>query len=495
MTVKISFAASPAKSKADTAIITFASGIKLSAAGQRLDKASGGFISHHLKNQDKFSGKPGQVFVLPAPKASGHLRFVLLGVGDKAQPAEIEATGGKLAAALNTSGAINAILFLESDAKTAAHLAAGVRMRAYTFNKFKSKKKGDKPKTFSALTIVTAGSAKAKSAFAPLDAAVRGVYFARDLANEPPNLLYPKSFANIVKRELAPLGVKVEIFDEKKLAALGFESHIAVGKGSERQPHAVVLTWKGTKRKTMSKPLAFVGKGVTFDTGGISIKPAAGMEDMKFDMSGAAAVCGLMRTLAARKAKIDVVGIIGLAENMPSHNAYRPGDIIGSLSGKTIEVLNTDAEGRLVLADALTYIQRRFDPRFVVDLATLTGAIVVALGGEYAGAFVNDDKFWGQLSAASDATGESLWRMPLNDAFKKSMESQVADLRNTSTMGRDGGSCSAAGFLAHFIDDKRVWAHLDIAGTAWIKSDKPTYPKPAAGFGVRLLDKLVSNYE
>jgi leucyl aminopeptidase len=265
--------------------------------------------------------------------------------------------------------------------------------------------------------------------------------------------------------------------------------------GSIRPPRVVIMRWNGTGKKTGSKPLAFVGKGVTFDTGGISIKPAAGMEEMKMDMGGSAAVVGLIRALAKSKAKVDVVGVIGLAENMPSDRAYRPSDIITSLSGKTIEVLNTDAEGRLVLCDALTYVQDTYKPRMIIDLATLTGAIMVALGYEYAGAFVNDEKLWGQLETASKASGEKLWRMPLDQSYRDEMTNNITDLKNLGNLGRYGGACSAAGFLEHFIEDGTPWAHIDIAGTAWIKGDKPTVPRGGTGYGVRLLYRLVlDNY-
>jgi leucyl aminopeptidase len=286
----------------------------------------------------------------------------------------------------------------------------------------------------------------------------------------------------------------VEVLDEKKMAKLGFGAHLAVGMGSIRPPRVVIMRWNGTSKKS-NKPLAFVGKGVTFDTGGISIKPAAGMEEMKMDMGGSAAVVGLIRALAQSKAKVDVVGIVGLAENMPSDRSYRPADIVTSLSGKTIEVLNTDAEGRLVLCDALTYVQKTYKPSMIIDLATLTGAIMVALGFEYAGAFVNDDKLWGQLEKASKATGEKLWRMPLDQAYRDEMTNNITDLKNLGNQGRYGGACSAAGFLEHFIEDGTPWAHLDIAATAWMKTEKATVPKGGTGFGVRLLYRLVlDNY-
>ncbi len=371
-------------------------------------------------------------------------------------------------------------------------------LRSYRFEKYKSKpddEAADDHPACEELEVVTAAATAAETAYHPLGCAAQGTMFARDLVNEPPNHLYPESFAKRVRDELQPLGVTVEIMDGKKLEKLGFHAHIAVGKGSERGPYALVMRWQGETKKTSdAKPLAFVGKGVTFDTGGINLKPSSGMQDMKLDMGGAAAVAGLMKTLALRKAEADVIGVAGLAENMPSHMAYRPGDVIDSLSGKTIEILNTDAEGRLVLADCLTYVQDTYDPELVIDLATLTGAMMVALGHEYCGTFVNDDGLWTQLEAASAGSGEKLWRMPLDPVFRKDMESAIADVKNLGGMGRYAGACTAAGFLEHFIDKGRKWAHMDIAGTAWVSKDTALSPKPGTGFGVRVLDRFIADH-
>lgn len=504
MSLKIGFF-SKAPGKADTAVAFVWAGKKLEQAASKLDRQSGGLISYHLKNQEKFAGKKGQTLVLAASPKLPWTRIVLAGLGeaDKLDALGCETTGGKLYAALAGAGVEKAVFFAEDgkskggiDAATgAAHIALGAKLRSYRFDKYKSKdKKGeDKNGGLSSIVIQMPAADRANKAYKKLDAVAQGVFFARDLANEPPNVLYPESYARIIKKELTPLGVKVEIIDAKKLVKLGANAHLMVGQGSARPPCTVVMRWNGGK-KSGKGPLAFVGKGVTFDTGGISIKPSAGMEDMKFDMCGSAAVVGLMRTLALRKAKVNVVGIVGLAENMPGGHASRPSDIVRTLSGKYVENLNTDAEGRLVLCDTLTYVQREYNPRLIVDLATLTGAIVVALGAEYAGAFVNDERLWDNLQKASKATGEKLWRMPLDEAYRRAMDSAVADIRNTSTTGRDGGSCTAAGFLERFIDDGRAWAHLDIAGVAWAKADKPTAPKPAPGFGVQLLDRLVADH-
>ncbi|MCB9990350.1 MAG: leucyl aminopeptidase [Rhodospirillales bacterium] len=509
MPVTISFTAK-AGTAADTAIVAVYSDNRLSPSAEDLDRDNDGVITRALKAGKAFKGKKGQILTLSTPKDSDYQRIMLLGYGDAAKLDRqgCETCGGKLLLALRTAGAEKAHLYINHDsafedlsgAAMAAHTAMGLKLRDYSFDKYKSKDDEDDESGNDApeqCEVITAHEDEAQRLFAPLDAEAAGVFFARDLVNEPPNMLYPESFAKIIRDELKPLGVEIEIFDEKKLQKLGFEAHIAVGMGSARPPYAVVMRWKGDKKAAGIKgPLAFVGKGVTFDTGGVNLKPSGGMEDMKLDMGGAAAVVGLMKTLALRKSSADIIGIVGLAENMPSHMAYRPSDVIGSLSGKTIEVMNTDAEGRLVLADCLTYVQRTFSPSLVIDLATLTGAMMVALGYEYCGTFVNDNDLWTHMEAASKDSGEKLWRMPLDAVFKKDMESKIGDLRSLGGMGRYAGACTAAGFLEHFIEDGRPWAHMDIAGTAWIKSDTATCPKPGTGFGVRVLDRMIAlHYE
>ena len=313
------------------------------------------------------------------------------------------------------------------------------------------------------------------------------IFFSRDLVSEPPNVLYPESYAQRIKA-LESMGLEVEILGEAEMAKLGMGSLLGVGQGSVRDSQLVVIQWKGGGD---AQPIAFVGKGVCFDTGGISIKPADGMEDMKWDMGGSAAVAGLMHVVAGRKAKANVVGILGLVENMPDGNAQRPGDVVTSMSGQTIEIINTDAEGRLVLADALWYCQDRFKPKFMVDLATLTGAIIISLGNDYAGLFSNNDELSENLLAASKATGEPLWRMPLPPAYEKQIDSMIADVKNTG--GRPGGSITAGLFLQRFVNNV-PWAHLDIASTAWKKpSTVPTIPDGATGFGVRLLNQMIAD--
>jgi len=317
------------------------------------------------------------------------------------------------------------------------------------------------------------------------------VFFTRDLVSEPANVLYPESFMKEVSA-LEKLGVEIDVLDEKEMKKLGMGALLGVAMGSAQKPYMVVMRWNGGKKK--DAPVAFVGKGVTFDTGGISIKPAAGMEDMKFDMGGAGVVSGLMKALAGRKAKCNVVGVIGLVENMPSSTAQRPGDVVTSMSGQTIEVINTDAEGRLVLCDALTYVQEKHDPRLIVDLATLTGAVIIALGHENAGLFSNNDDLSQQITTAGLSVDETVWRLPLGAGYDKQIKSDIADMKNVG--GRAAGSITAAQFLKRFITKDRPWAHLDIAATAWSTSDKEVTPKGATGFGVRLLDRFVAdNYE
>jgi leucyl aminopeptidase len=319
------------------------------------------------------------------------------------------------------------------------------------------------------------------------------VYLARDLVSEPPNVLNPAEMAKRCEA-LTELGLQVEVLGPQEMERLGFGALLGVAQGSVNEPRMVVMRWNGggsgkPVASASAKPVAFIGKGVTFDTGGISIKPAAGMEDMKWDMAGAGTVIGLMAALAARRAKVNAVGLVGLVENMPSGTAQRPGDVVKSYSGQTVEVINTDAEGRLVLADVLWYCQEKFDPRFMVDLATLTGAIIIGLGHEHAGLFSNDDALAQQLLEAGSATGEKVWRMPLAEAYDKQLKSEIADMKNVG--GRPAGSVTAAQFLQRFVNGK-PWAHLDIAGTAWSSKDAPCVPKGATAFGVRLLDRMVA---
>lgn len=432
-----------------------------------------------------------------APEGSPLDRIVAVGTGKKSTLDEFAwlKLGGTISASLRKGGHVTVVLDVpevEADGSEAAGLAAGLLLRSYSFDKYKTKKGeddgengGKKP---AKVTIQCADPAKAKKAFADMEAVVNGVFLARDLVNEPANTLGPLEFADKAK-ELEALGVKVEILTEKEMKKLGMGSLLGVAQGSPRGARLAVMQWHGGKAK--DRPIAFVGKGVTFDTGGNSIKSASGMEDMKGDMGGAAAVTGLMHALAARKAKANVVGIIGLVENAVDGHAQRPGDIVTSMSGQTIEVLNTDAEGRLVLADALWYCNDRFEPKFMVNLATLTGAIMVALGLHHAGLFSNDDELAGQLLGAGLATQERLWRMPLGPDYDKMIDSKNADMKNIG--GRHGGAITAAQFLKRFVKDT-PWAHLDIAGTAMGTPSSEINHSWGTGFGVRLLDRLVRDH-
>jgi leucyl aminopeptidase len=358
--------------------------------------------------------------------------------------------------------------------------------RSYRFDRYRTTEKPEDKPRLAQITLLVADPASAAAAWTPWHGVAEGVFVSRDLVSEPPNVLNPPEMARRCA-ELSRLGLEVEVFGPAELAEFGFGALLGVAQGSVNEARMVVMRWNGGS----GAPVAFVGKGVTFDTGGISIKPAGGMEDMKWDMAGAGCVVGLMAALAARKAKVNAVGLVGLVENMPDGNAQRPGDVVKTASGQTVEIINTDAEGRMVLADVLWYCQQRFDPKFMVDLATLTGAMIVALGHEYAGMFSNDDTLCAQLSAAGEATGEKVWRFPLGDAYDKALKSEIADMKHVG--GRPGGAITAAQFIQRFVN-KKTWAHLDIAGTAWATKDSPTVPKGATAYGVRLLNRLVADH-
>jgi leucyl aminopeptidase len=374
-------------------------------------------------------------------------------------------------------------------ADQAAAIASGIRLRTYKFDRYKTKKKDGENEALRAdVSIAVDDVAAAKKAFAPDSRIVDGVIIARDLVNEPPNVLYPEEFARRAS-QLRKVGVNVEVLDTKAMTKLGMGALLGVAQGSARPGRTVIMRWNGGNKG--DSPVAFVGKGVCFDTGGISIKAAGSMEDMKGDMGGAACVVGLMHALASRKAKVNAVGAIGLVENMPDGNAQRPGDIVKSMSGQTIEIINTDAEGRLVLADVLWYVAKKFKPKFMVDLATLTGAIMVALGTEHAGLFSNNDELAERLSKVGQETGERVWRMPLGPEYDKQIDSQFADMKNTGT--RNGGSITAAQFLQRFVDGT-PWAHLDIAGTAMGAPKTDINQSWGSGYGVRLLERLVAEY-
>ena len=458
-----------------------------------LDKQSKGAIARAMKAA-RFTGARGQVVEILAPAGLSLDRLLIVGLGkaDKFDGAAAEGLGSVAVARLLTSGEKTVTLMLQAPkagAEHAASVAQGATLRSYRFDQYRTTQKKTEKPTLAKVNIATADPADAKKAWRSGEAVSNAIFYARDLVTEPPNVLYPEEFAKRV-RKLEDMGLDVEVLGVKEMTKLGMGSLVGVGQGSERESQLLIMQWKGAKDKN-AQPIAFVGKGVTFDTGGISIKPAAGMDAMKYDMGGAAAVTGLMHALAGRKAKANVVGICGLVENMPDGNAQRPGDVVKSMSGQTIEVLNTDAEGRLVLADALWYCQNRFKPKFMVDLATLTGAIRVSLGLEIAGLFSNNDELAARLAAAGKAEGEELWRMPMGDRFDKLIDSPIADMKNIG--GAFGGSITAAQFIQRFVN-KVPWAHLDIAGTAWAEEARGSTPKGATGFGVRLLNRLVADH-
>ncbi|TCM14985.1 leucyl aminopeptidase [Novosphingobium sp. PhB165] len=440
----------------------------------------------------RFTAKAGQVFEGFVERNGKVVRVALAGIGSadgKDRKGAIERAGAAVVAKYLTSGETAVTLDLTGaglSADEAAGALLGAVLRAWRLDTYRTKLAEDAKPSLVDIAVVGAPEGT-EAVWAVEQAIVEGVSFTRELVTEPANAIYPETFVARCEAKMAGSGLKVRVLDEKEMADLGMGSLLGVAQGSVRPARLLVLEWLGGNAG--EAPVAFVGKGVTFDTGGISIKPAAGMEDMKWDMGGAGAVAGTMLALALRKAKANVVGVCGLVENMPDGNAQRPGDVVTSLSGQTIEVINTDAEGRLVLCDALTWVQREYKPAKIVDLATLTGAIILSLAHEYAGLFSNNDELAGQLNAAGDASGDRLWRMPMGPNYDKMIDSPIADIKNVGP--RFGGSITAAQFLLRFIENDTPWAHLDIAGTVWTDKPGATWDKGASGFGVRLLDRFV----
>ena len=491
--------AKPELPKAGAVVVAVLEGRKLTPGATMIDRAAGGAITRAIA-ASRFKGGPEDALSVLAPAGLNASRVLLLGLGkpDKIDRQAAERFGGRILAQLQNSGESVASVLVDTIAgaavgapEMAALIAHGARLRAWRFDKYRTREKPEEKPSLKKLTLLVADTAEAKRLYQPLDRLADGVLFTRELVSEPANVIYPETLAAEAQR-LSDFGVDVEVLGVKEMRKLGMGSLLGVGQGSAHEPRLVVMRWNGAARAKDQRPLAFVGKGVTFDTGGISIKPAAGMEEMKWDMAGAGAVIGLMRALAGRKAKVNAVGVVGLVENMPSGTAQRPGDIVKSMSGQTIEVINTDAEGRLVLADALWYAQDRFKPRLIVDLATLTGAIIVSLGHVHAGIFATDDALAEKLIEAGREVGEPLWRMPLGEEYDQAIKSDAADMKNIGD--RAGGSITAAQFLKRFIDGV-PWAHLDIAGMAWSSKDRPLAAKGATGFGVRLLDRFVAEHE
>ena len=474
----------------DVLAVLVGDGRVLAGKGPEHDAATGGALGRAM-SAGRFTGAENTTLVVAGPSGVEARTVQLVGTGkDDLTEAGVETAAGAAYNAVRLSGAETLTLdFGHLTPEQSARAAFAVRLAAYTFNKYRTTLKPEKIASVTTVRIVTSDLRAAEAAYEPMSAVADAVVFARDLVAEPANVLYPAEFARRIK-DLERLGLKVEILGEAEMEALGMWTLLGVGQGSRRESQLAVIQWNGGEPG--AQPLAFVGKGVCFDTGGISIKPADGMEEMKWDMGGAAAVAGLMHALAGRKAKVNAIGVIGLVENMPDGAAQRPGDVVVSLSGQSVEVLNTDAEGRLVLADCLWYTQERFKPKFMLDLATLTGAMIVALGLEYAGVFSNSDELAQNFLAAGPKVGENAWRMPIPAAYERHIDTPIADVKNTGN-GRAGGSITAALFLQRFTNGT-PWAHIDIAPTAWIKDSKnPTVPDGAVGWGVRTLDRMVAD--
>ncbi|PZO89800.1 MAG: leucyl aminopeptidase [Sphingomonas sanxanigenens] len=441
----------------------------------------------------RFEGEAGAIAELFA-RVDGESRRLLVTGAGAGSIRDLERVGAALTARLLTSGAEKLVVDLTGATLTAesvASLATGLVLRGWRYDVYRTKLPAKAKPTLDEIVIVGAPEGS-EAAWEIASAVAEGVAFTRELVTEPANILYPESF---VERclHLRDLGVEIEVLDEPAMRKLGMGALLGVAQGSRRAPRLLVMRWDGTGGAETS-PVAFVGKGVTFDTGGISIKPAAGMEDMKWDMGGAGAVAGAIKALALRKANAHIVGVCGLVENMPDGDAQRPGDVVTSMSGQTIEVINTDAEGRLVLCDALTWVQQKYAPKTIVDLATLTGAMIISLGSEHGGLFSNDDSLADELLAAGKAAGDPLWRFPLSDAYNKLIDSPIADMKNVGPRG--AGSITAAQFLKRYIHEGVRWAHLDIAGMVWADKPGAVWDKGATGFGVRLLDRFVAdNFE
>ncbi|SDM42286.1 leucyl aminopeptidase [Maricaulis salignorans] len=467
----------------------------LSAAAQSVDSATLGALGRAIA-ASRFKGGAGETLEIIAPAGIDAGRVVIFGLGDKAKLNEsvLEKAAAAVVAKLLIGGETAVTLRLdgETNGEGAARAALGARLAAYRFDQYRTKLSDDKKPSLTRVAIAVDDVAAAKSAWANWGPVADGVDTARELLNQPPNILNPETYAKQIQG-MAKLGLEIEILDEAQMLELGMHSLLGVGQASEFESHIAIMRWNGGKAG--EKPLVFVGKGLTFDSGGISLKPGAGMDEMKGDMGGSAAVVGLMTALSGRKAKVNAIGIVGLVENMPDGNAQRPGDIVTSMSGQTIEILNTDAEGRLVLADVLWYAQQTFDPKLMIDLATLTGAVLIALGNTRAAIFSNDDTIADRLFAAGNASDEPVWRLPLGPDYEKHIETKNADMRNVGE-GRLAGSISAAEFLKRFVNDK-PWCHIDIAGTAMGgMKDDPRQPSWGTGWGVRMLDRFVrDNYE
>ncbi len=491
--MKISFAKISVPSQG-TVVFGVADNGKLGPAAAKLDKRAQGSLSRAMKAA-AFKGKKEQTLEILAPGGTRLDKVVLVGLGPVKSLGEVaaERIGAVSYKAISKEPSATIVLEGLGDASAdegvlAAHVAGGVLLRSYRFDKYRTKEGKDEKPKLKTLVVQCGSVASAKTHFASVSAVADGIFFTRDLISEPANVIYPASFAARTKA-LTKEGVKVEILGEAAMRKLGMGALLGVGDGSARESQLVIMRWEGAKNKK-APPIAIVGKGVCFDTGGISLKPPSGMWDMKWDMGGAGVVAGLMCALAKRKAKVNVVGLCGLVENMPDGAAQRPGDVVTSMSGQTIEVQNTDAEGRLVLADVLWYAQERFKPKTMIDLATLTGAVIAALSNHYAGLFANDDELAAQLTAAGQTAEERLWRFPMGEEYDKELRSLIADMKNIG--GPRAGSITAAQFLQRFVKDTR-WAHLDIAGVVWNEKGTVLSDPGSTGFGVRLLNRFIAD--
>ena len=468
---------------------------KVEGDDPRLPSGSPAGLIDASAQQQRFDGEAAGIAEMFLGEENGARRVLLIGLGKEAATGALyEKIGGTLAARLLCSGETSLVIDLSGlglDGDAAARVALGAALRSWRHDAYRTTLKAKQRPTLTEVVVV-GGSAEAEilwqARYAPV---VAGVSFARDLVTEPANVIYPVSFVDRC-RSLADLGVEIEILEPEEMKRLGMNSLLAVAQGSAQPARLLAMHWNGAKDAgDDARTVAFVGKGVTFDTGGISIKPAAGMEAMKWDMGGAAAVAGAMTVLAMRKAKANVIGVCTLAENMPSGTAQRPGDVVTSMSGQTIEVINTDAEGRMVLCDAMTWVQQKHEPEIMIDLATLTGAMIISLGHEYAGVFCNDDALAAQIDAAGKASGDSTWRLPLGEAYDRLIDSPIADMKNSGP--REGGSITAASFLGRYVEEGVKWAHIDIAGMVWANKAAPLWDKGATGYGVRLIDQLVED--
>jgi len=486
--------------KSGALVLGVVEGCQLTSIGIEIDRLLSGELVKGISTNPSFTGKKNTSLILNGMVGLDISRIILVGLGNPADISKLQmqGMGATAVSAVNKARDELAGIVIErpnnspiTTEEMVSEVGLGARLAAYRFDKYRTQIKDKEKPSLKTLTLMSEGISTYEKAFLELQHVADGVYLTRDLVSEPSNIKYPSAIVKDIE-SLTSIGVDVELLSEKRMEELGMGAILGVGQGSRRDSYIAIMQWNGSPKKD-DKPLAFVGKGVTFDTGGISIKPSGGMEEMKYDMAGAGTVIGLMRALAGRKACANVVGVVGLVENMPDGNAQRPGDVVTTMSGQTIEVINTDAEGRLVLSDALWYTQKTFSPRFMVDLATLTGAIIVSLGTYQAGLFSNDDELSNRLIAAGKASGEEVWRLPMGARYDRDINSEIADMKNVGK-GREAGSITAAQLLERFVGET-PWAHLDIAGMAWMKrGDDPSVPKGASGFGVRLLNQLVRDH-